>query len=216
MFVNRSISGFLNSVPTPSMYGRFAFIYHSLPLTTAKCSYCKYTIHRWYGVCIYRTGLICQILLPTPTPNSLTTQYPLLWGDVSMWYRLHAWQPIHISFNIIYTILEMKIVPENVKEIYITKSLSLWVLRYFFVIWHIISSSWDVVSQGVHSVAPTQLHLLRCRAGPCAVKVPCAMPWKNFWRTQWAGMRAKHVENAGVGRSTWIREISKNLRRYLV
>lgn len=83
---------------------------------------------------------------------------------------------------IIYTILEMKKVPEHVKEIYITKS-HLWVLRYFFVIWHIISSSWDVVSQGVHSVAPTQLHLLRCRAGPCAVKVPCAMPWKNFWRT---------------------------------
>ena len=85
----------------------------------------------------------------------------------------------------------MKIVPENVKEIYIAKFLSLWVFRYFLWFSHIISSSWDVVSQGVHSVATTQLHLLRCRAGPCAVKVPCAMPSKNFWRTQWEGMRGQ-------------------------
>ena len=69
MFVNRSISGFLNSVPTPSMYCRFAYIYHSLPLTTAKCSYCKYTIHRWYGVCI-SVYIQNRTYLPDWSPNS--------------------------------------------------------------------------------------------------------------------------------------------------
>ena len=206
MFVNRSISGFLNSVPKPSMYGRFAYIYHSLPLTTAKCSYCKYTIHRWYGVCI-SVYIQNRTYLPDWSPNSNCEQCnnPISFAVGRCQYVVPLTCMAAYTY-IIYAIVEMKIVPENVKDIYITKSLSLWVLRYFFVIWHIISSSWDVVSQGVHSVAPTQLHLLRCRAGPCAVKVPCAMPWKNFWRTQWEGMRAKHVEDAGVGRSTWIPE----------
>ena len=138
MFVNRSISGFLNSVPKPSMYGRFAYIYHSLPLTTAKCSYCKYTMHRWYGVCISVYIFIYiqnRTYLPDWSPNSNCEQSnnPMSFALGRCQYVVPLTCMAAYSY-ILYTILEMKIVPENVKEIYIAKFLSLWVFRYFFVI----------------------------------------------------------------------------------
>ena len=126
---------------------------------------------------------------------------------------VHTYTYIYIYTHIIYTIPGTKIIPEHDKDIYITISLSWWVpnVCVFFVVLHIMSSSqhplfcWKLdvnvgcwTSEGVHSVAPTQLQLLRCRAGPCAVKVPCAMRWKIFWRTKTCRVDAE------VGRLTWI------------